>query len=421
MNDIGQTSAAGLLVIRQPVFDQRLQPWGTAMSFVQPEGAGSLFADELTASVLLEAYLPQRGPEHSQTIVSFDAGAVLDGVPRLMPPQGSYIEIEEAAGDTGGIPMAVAALKGAGYGIAVGGFLNRPACRAINALADVIIIDAGTPGNGNAGRLQELIGAARGFGALAQVRGMTDWRHMLHARQDGADMFQGFFFSRMNLPHSSKIVTASQISRLRLLELLDKPDADFKALARIVEADAALTYRLLRFLNSASFGLARKVDSIQQAIVLAGWKPLKNWLKIVLITDLSPSPRHQEFCYYSAQRADFLQRAARAAGLQRLVPSLSLLGLLSHLEAILEMPVAQALADVPVSDAIRLALTGGQSALSPWLALVQAMEQTDIARVQRLGTSANLTLADLARCYHESFAEADQIFRRLPAPYEGNA
>lgn len=421
MSDTGQACATGLLVTRQPVFDQRLQPWGTALSFVQPEGLGPLFCDELTASVLLEAYLPQRGPEHAQTMVSFDAGAVLDGMPRLLPPQGSFVEIEEAAGDTGGIPMAVAALKSSGYGIAVGGFQNRPACRALNALADVIVIDAGKPGNGSGAQLPELIGAARGFGALAQVRGMADWRHMLQARQEGADMFQGFFFNQMNLPQSNKSATASQISRLRLLELLDKPDADFKSLGRVVEADAALTYRLLKFLNSASFGLARKVESIQQAIVLAGWKPLKNWLRIVLITDLSPSPRHQEFCYYSAQRADFLQRAARTAGLDRLVPALSLLGLLSHLEAILEMPATQALSEVPVSDAIRLALTGGQSALSPWLALVRSMEQGDLAQADRLGKSAGLCLADLARCYHESFAEADQIFRRLPAPYVGNA
>lgn len=417
----GQICEAGLLVTRQPVFDQRLQPWGTALSFVQPEGEGPLFCDELTASILLEAYLPQRGPEHVQNIISFDAGAVLDGMPRLLPPQGTFIEIEEAAGDTGGLPMAVAGLKGAGYGVAVGGFRNRSACRALNALADVIIIDAADPGNGGTAELTGLIGAARGYGALAQVRGMTNWRHMLLARQEGADMFQGFFFSQMNLPASNKSVTASQLSRLRLLECLDKPDADFAALARVVEADAALTYRLLRFLNSASFGLARKVDSIQQAIVLAGWKPLKNWLKVVLLTDLSPSPRHQEFCYYSAQRADFLQRAARAAGLDRLVPALSLLGLLSHLEAILEMPVAQALSDVPVTDAIRLALTGGQSALSPWLTLVYAMENGDLPQAERLGKSAGLCLADLARCYHESFAEADLLFRNLPTPYTGNA
>lgn len=416
-----QTCEAGLFVTRQPVFDQRLQPWGTAMSFVQPQGEGALFCDELTASILLEAYLPQRGETNAQTMVSFDAGAVLDGVPRLMPRQGMFVEMEEAAGDTGSIPMAAAGLRGEGYGIAVGGFRNRPPCRALNALADVIIIDAGPPENGGMAELKELIAAARGFGAMAQVRGLVNWRHMLQARAEGADMFQGFFFNQMNLPPSGKSVTASQLSRLRLLECLDKPDADFSALARVVEADAALTYRLLKFLNSASFGLARKVDSIQQAIVLAGWKPLKNWLKVLLITDLSPTPRHQEFCYYSAQRSDFLQRAARAAGLDRLVPTLSLLGLLSHLEAILEMPPAQALEDVPVADAIRLALCGEHSPLAPWLALVRAMEIGDLELAKRLGASAGLCLADLARCYHESFAEADLLFRKLPPATPGAA
>jgi EAL and modified HD-GYP domain-containing signal transduction protein len=186
-------------------------------------------------------------------------------------------------------------------------------------------------------------------------------------------------------------------------------------LAQIVEADAALTCRLLVFLNSASFGMRRKVDSIKQAIVLAGWAPLNKWLKFILIADLSPTPRHQELCYYAAQRADFLKRVARAAGLERLVPTLSLLGLLSYIEAILEMPPAQALANVPVADDILHALCGQKSPLTPWLVLVQAMENADWENAEQIGKSAKLSMDDLARCYRDSFAVADALFRCLPA------
>jgi EAL and modified HD-GYP domain-containing signal transduction protein len=256
---------------------------------------------------------------------------------------------------------------------------------------------------------------ARQYGAKVQVRGLSNWNGMLLARAANADMFQGFFFSQMNLPPSGKSVTATQLSRLRLLACLDKPDADFMELAQIVEADAALTYRLLVFLNSASFGMRRKVDSIKQAIVLAGWAPLNKWLKFILIADLSPSPRHQELCYYAAQRADFLKRVAKTAGLERLVPTLSLLGLLSYIEAILEMPPAQALASVPVADVILHALCGKKSPLSPWLALVQAMENAEWDHAEQIGKSAKLSMAELARCYRESFAVADALFRYLPA------
>ncbi len=411
-----QACEPGFMVTRQPVFDRGLQPWGTAMCFAQPKGDGLLFADETTANMLLEAYLPQRGPSHAQTIVYFPAAAVLEGMPRLLWPQGIVVEIDEAAGSTTGIPKAVSELKQAGYGIAVSSFRNAPSCRALNSLADIIICDALELEGGPS--LQQRIQAVHEFGAKSLVRGLASWHPMLEARAINADMFQGFFFNKMNLRPSQRSVTATQLSRLRLLECLDKPDADFKALARVVEADAALTYRLLLFLNSASFGLARQVTSIQQAIVMAGWKPLKKWLEVVLLTDLSPTARHQELCYYAAQRAGFLKRVAKAADLEPLMPRLSLLGLLSYLEAILEMPPAQALSDVPVEDEIRLALCGQPSSLSPWLSMVRAMENANWSRAGELAVNIGLCLPDLSRCYLDSLTEADTLFRMLPAPHD---
>jgi len=403
----------GFLVSRQPVFDRGLQPWGTAVSFAQPKSEGVLFSDETTASVLLEAHLPQRGAGHS-TIVSFPAESILGGIPRVLWPQGIAVELDEDACSEPGIVAAMTELKQAGYGIAVAGFNNVPDCRAVDSLAGLFVIDAADAGEGPS--LEQRIKAAHEFGGRALVRGLTSWTPMLNARSANADMLQGFFFNKMNLRPSSKSITATQTSRLRLLECLGKPDADFKALAQVVEADAALTYRLLLFLNSASFGLARQVTSIQQAVVLAGWQPLKKWLEVALLTDLSPSARHQELCYYAAQRAGFLKRVARAAGLEQLVPRLSLLGLLSYLEPIFEMPPAQVLANISVEDAIRLALCGEKSSLSSWLSLAQAMENADWAHASRLAKSAGLSLSDLSRCQLESFAEADTLFRLLPAP-----
>jgi len=405
-----KTCAQGFVVTRQPVFDRRLEPWGTSMCFAQSDLDESLFGDETSASILLEAYLPQRGFANEKTIVFFPAQAVLEGAPRLLWPQNMLVEVDEAAGTVAGLPGAVAEIKQSGYGVAVSGFRNDAACRDLVRLADVVVIDADAPAIG------ELVATARGGGAKTMVSGLSNWETMLRARSAQADMLQGFFFNQMSLRPSTKSITATQLSRLRLLDCLGKPDADFKALARLVEADAALTYRLLLFLNSAGFGLGRTVDSIQQAIVLAGWQPLQKWLEIILLTDLAPSPRHQELCYYAAQRAGFLKRAAKAAGQETLMPALSLLGLLSYVEPILEMPPTQALANIPVAEGIRLALCGRKSAFSPWLALVQAMERADWNEAERVGGSAGLCMAELSRCYRESFVEADTLFRALSTP-----
>jgi len=412
----GQGSKGGFVVTRQPVFDRRLQPWGSAVDFRPALEEDSLFSDELTASFLLEANMPHRAQSGEQTIISLSAKAILC-IPYTLSPQGVYLEVEEAAGSDPDVSEAVRKLKQAGFGIAVGGFSARSSCRDLCGLADVLVLDAdGQNPDSDETALAGRIQGARQFRAKVQVRGLTSWHALVQARTANADMFQGFFFNRMNLTPKGKSVTATQLSRLRLLECLDKDDVDYKTLAQLVEADAALTYRLLVFLNSAHFGFGLKVHSIEQAILLAGWKSLKNWLKIVLLTNFSPSPRHQELCYYSAQRSDFLQRVAKSAGLEGIVPALSLLGLLSYMEPILEMPMDQVLANVPVADDIRLALCGKKSRLSAWLALVQAMEWADWDRAERLGKSAGLTMADLGRCYRESFAQADTLFRVLGAP-----
>lgn len=409
----------GFMVARQPVFDRSLQPWGTAVRFEQALSECDLLCDETTANILLEAHLPQRGPGHVHTLVAFPPQAILEGIPRVLWPQGIIVELPETAGLTPGMEEAVADLKHAGFGIAVSDFDNKRGCRGLNSLADLLVVQAGDGHNG-AG-LEDRIAAAHEFGAKVLVRGLTSWTPMLHARTANADMFQGFFFNRMNLRQSHKSVTATQLSRLRLLECLGKPDADFKALAHVIEADAALTYRLLLFLNSASFGLARQVMSIQQAIVLAGWQPLKKWLEIALLTDLSPTARHQELCYYAALRAGFLKRTARAAGLIQLQPQLSLLGLLSYIEPIMEMPPAQALAGVPLEDTLRQALCEQKGSLAPWLLLAQAMENADWPYAGRLAQSVGLKLTDLSRCHLESLAEADTLFRLLPAPQGASA
>lgn len=55
-------------------------------------------------------------------------------------------------------------------------------------------------------------------------------------------------------------------------EIMDDPTSGFKALAEILEKDQAMATRVLRLSNSAYYGLAGKVTSVQHAAVLLGYK-----------------------------------------------------------------------------------------------------------------------------------------------------
>jgi len=62
----------------------------------------------------------------------------------------------------------------------------------------------------------------------------------------------------------------------RVMRELMNPEASADSLAKVVETDQALVTRILKIANSAFYGCARKVGSIQLAIVVLGFNTLKN-------------------------------------------------------------------------------------------------------------------------------------------------
>jgi len=71
------------------------------------------------------------------------------------------------------------------------------------------------------------------------------------------------------------IPTFSQ-SVIRILELTADIDSSAKDLVRQVAHDPILTAKVLKLVNSAYFGLSRKVDSIQQSVVYVGINTIKS-------------------------------------------------------------------------------------------------------------------------------------------------
>ena len=156
------------------------------------------------------------------------------------------------------------------------------------------------------------------------------------AKDAGFALFHGFFFKRPQTETGRKI-SSSEITRIKLFEIIEKEEPDFDALAQAVEADVAISYRLLNFLNSANFSFATTVTSIRQAIVLAGWKPIRNWLRLIILTDMTPSEKTQELSYLSAHRAKLFETAALGGGYEDESDKLFMLGLFSLLDAMLDV------------------------------------------------------------------------------------
>lgn len=61
---------------------------------------------------------------------------------------------------------------------------------------------------------------------------------------------------------------------LRLVSLLDRPDASNNEVVEVLKNDSVLTAKLLRACNSPAVGLAEKVTSVDQAVLILGYNQI---------------------------------------------------------------------------------------------------------------------------------------------------
>lgn len=79
-----------------------------------------------------------------------------------------------------------------------------------------------------------------------------------------------------------------EVVQTLIMELND-PDIDLNAVASDVAKDQAISLKVLKIVNSAHFGLNRKIASIDEAVVMIGMAKLKN---IVVASGLTSSIQH---------------------------------------------------------------------------------------------------------------------------------
>jgi HD-like signal output (HDOD) protein len=74
-----------------------------------------------------------------------------------------------------------------------------------------------------------------------------------------------------------------------LLDQVNDPDIDFKAVASNIEKEQVLAIKVLRNVNSAHLGLRKRVSSIQDALTILGMQEIR---KLVIVTGLAETLPH---------------------------------------------------------------------------------------------------------------------------------
>lgn len=211
----------------------------------------------------------------------------------------------------------------------------------------------------------------RGIAVMAQGLETQDDHKRAHA--EGFALYAGRFIEKPSSHLQRTVLSANNLLALRLLKEASQHEPCMKDLAKLIQQDFALSFQLLRLVNSAWFGLRHKVMSIEHALVLMGRREVQRWAAMMAFHAAGSSKSEAVF-ELALSRAKFCEQLAPLAGLAQQAPELFLLGMLSLVDAIMDRPMAEILTEIALADNIRGALLGGQSDYTPLYEVMTAYE-----------------------------------------------
>lgn len=301
----------------------------------------------------------------------------------LLPSKLAVVEVLESVPVDKMVIAALRRLKSEGYVIALDDFVAGDPRAPLTEIADIIKVDIQqTSFEQSAAMLKKW--RCRLLAEKVETR-----EEFNAAKEAGFIYFQGYFFRRPEVLHARDI-PANRLNYLRLLREVSQPEIDVRKFEAMIKQEVSLCYRLLRYMNSAAFGVRNEVHSIRHALAMLGESEVRRWVRLVATLTICEN-RSSELISSAMIRGRFCELLGPR------VPhgqsDLFLMGLFSMIDAILEIPMAKVLEVVPVDHETKAVLLGERSRIRPLYDLMLARESGDWAttaqRSRELGLAEN--------------------------------
>ena len=347
---------------RQPIFNSEQVVYGYELLFrsgpenffdgSHPEAAAASAVDNLFLFGI------DRLTQGRRAFINCTREFLLRDFPVTLPKERVVLEILESIRPDDEIIAACRRLRDAGYLIALDDFEESPAWIPLTKLATFIKVDVLLSSEAEQQRLAKTFAKS---GVLLVAEKVETHEIFQRTLGWGYSYFQGYFFSRPEMLTRHDI-PSNKLNYLLVLQAVNRPEMDQHEVSERIKAEASLSYRLLRYLNSPAFPLIARVKSIPHALSLLGERGVRRWVSLVAIACMGDQ-KPAELIMLPLVRAHFCESLAPLAGLEESSNDLFLLGLLSAIDAILDMQMQDVLAEIAISDEIRGALLGEKNKL----------------------------------------------------------
>lgn len=258
-------------------------------------------------------------------------------------------------------------LRRSGYFIALDDFVPTPNTMRLLPFADMVKVDFLAT---NAARQAAIAADMRRRGVKLLAEKVETREHFEFALRLGYHYFQGYFFCKPQTL-TMQDVPCSKLRSIHVFNIANSDRYDVGEMERAILQEPSLCYRLLRYLNSAAFGLF-PVRSIRHALSLLGQREIRKWISIVVAISIS-SDRPDELIANALSRARSCE--AFAALSKEDTSEAFMAGIMSLIDAILDRPMELVLSQLPLSAECKGALRGEDNNLGSMLRLAICCER----------------------------------------------
>lgn len=391
-------------VTRRALFARDLSVWGYELKCPTREGPGG---ERLSAEVALLNALAELGVRplvaDKVAVIAVGRDTLLGRLP-LPQSEGTVLSLRAVQGELDReLVLAAEERIEEGFQLALSGAMWLPDAAPLIDRANIIRVQYNELRSGILDRL-----GMRPRGQQLWVDGVDQPEDFPNTRQYAPNLFSGDFLLKPSPVEGSRAPRNLSVL-MELMAKLRQPDISFTEIENVMRRDAGLSVTLLRFLNSAGFGLRVQVNSIRQAVALLGLTEFTKWVTLVGLGEASYKP--PEVLISALIRAKTCELVACGKNPGSPVGGTAfMVGLFSLLDAMLDQPLETVLKDLPVSDSLKTALLEQTGYEGEILAAVLDYERG------LLPESLPLKTADMFESWRKAVEWADSLRSSLPHP-----
>ncbi|WP_139826080.1 EAL and HDOD domain-containing protein [Derxia lacustris] len=324
----------------------------------------------------------------------------------LIHPERIVIEIADRApaGRIAEIGEQLAALRERGFRLAGGGWMLDDAFRAWLPLLGHLKIDVRELPPRDA---QRLLGLAALNNKLRLVAERVETREVFERYRDlGFHLFQGYYFQRPRTL-GTRSISPAHGNVLQLMDLTRR-EADASAIEAVLKRDPALSFKLLRYINSSGFGLMCEVTSFRHAVMILGYAKLFRWLAVLFAT-VGANSVPPALARTVITRGRLMELLALKLLPRDQCDNAFVVGIFSALDAMLGMPMQQVLATLALPAEVTDALLEHTGVYGPFLHLVEACEGGDFNRLGDLALALQLEPYSVSEAHMSALAWTETL------------